>query len=117
MSDRSCSSTEAPLGGAVESPIAEAAERNSSTFVPLRYFLTDLRLERAHDVCQVRSVSPGGAEAAHSRVRGSFLRLHGALGADVLPSAGTTLSRSVPQDGSVLPDASALVFASRRRSC
>lgn len=54
----------------------------------LRRFFTDLRFERSHGVLKVRSVPPGGAEAPHSGVRGPVVWLHGAFGADVLPSAG-----------------------------
>lgn len=55
---------------------------------PVRHLLTDLRLQWSHDVCEVRPVPAGGAEAPHGRVRGPLVRLHGALGADVLPPAG-----------------------------
>lgn len=95
----------------------EDVESDSRHICPLRYFFTDLRLKRTHDVCQVRSVSPGGAEAAHSRVRGSFLWLHGALCADVLPSSGTSSIPSIPKREFVFSDMSTFVFASRRRSC
>lgn len=115
-----CHSVQQPRGGALEPHsrgwIGGCREWFESYF-PLRYFLTDLRLKRTHDVCQVWSVSPGGAEAAHSRVRGSFLWLHGALCADVLPSSGTSSVPSIPERQFVSSDTSTFVFASRRRSC
>uniref|UniRef100_A0A8C5IYX7 EF-hand domain-containing protein n=1 Tax=Junco hyemalis TaxID=40217 RepID=A0A8C5IYX7_JUNHY len=52
-----------------------------------RYFLSDLRFQRAAGVPQVRAVPAGGAEAAHGRVRGALLRLHRALAAHLLPAA------------------------------
>lgn len=91
----------------------------------LRYFLADLRLQWHHGVCKVWSVPSGGAETPHSSVRGPIVRLHGALSADVLPSAGRKriLNQFSPllfSKSSVLYTSCSMhacVFVSRRRSC
>lgn len=71
------------------------AESKIGLLSSLRYFLTDLWLEWSHGVCQVWPVSPRGAETAHGCVRGPLLRLHGAFGADVLPSAGGIFEHAI----------------------
>lgn len=58
------------------------------TFFSFRYIFPDIRLEWGDGLCQVRPVPQGSAEAPHGSVRGTFVRLHGALCENMLPSAG-----------------------------
>lgn len=81
----------------------------------LRYFLADLRLQWRHGVCKVWSVPSGGAETPHSRVRGPIIRLHGALSADVLPSAGR--KRILNQLSPLLFSKSSVLYTCSTHAC